>query len=215
MTHLEIFQDLIAKTQSYKPEKRKGIFNISELCFLLASLQVTKETLDQIHFEEHKEEFKTLFEDYYPRALLKHGQYLAQLNRVLDHFKPQNPSPYKKFTQAVFLTAKYFSHYDSFEAFRKEVYLTCVDEDSTLEYLKNFRKESKLSSMYFVKTCMFFETAGFFDIPIPSKKAKEYLLPKMEIEDENEKLYKRMLHLAKSNKITCHELNKRIELLPC
>jgi hypothetical protein len=90
-----------------------------------------------------------------------------------------------------------------------------VDEDSTLEYLKNFRKESKLSSMYFVKTCMFFETAGFFDIPIPSKKAKEYLLPKMEIEDENEKLYKRMLHLAKSNKITCHELNKRIELLPC
>lgn len=215
MTYQEIYQDLLSKTKDIKIEKRKGIFNIGQLCFLLASLQVSDTTLSQIEFEKNKEVFQNLFEDYYPKAIVKHGQYLAQLNRVLDAVKPKNPSPYKKFTQAVFLTAKYLSHYASFEDFRKEVYLTCVDENSTLEYLKKFRITSNLSSMYFVKTCMFFEKAGFFDIPIPSKKAKEYLLPLLEIEDENEKLYKKMLSLVKNNHITCYELNRRIEALIC
>lgn len=213
MTELEIYNDLVSKTNDMKVTKVKPIFNIAELCSLLAYLQVTKETLNQVDYEHHKEDFARLFEDYRPRVLLKHGQYLAQLNRVLDFFKPVNPSPYKKVTQAVFLTAKYFSHYDSFEAFRREVYLECVDQDSTMKYLMNFRKKSGLSLAYFVKTCTFFENAGFFDIPLVTKKAKAYLLPLFDIPDENEVLYKKMISLAKANHITCHELNVRIERL--
>ena len=213
MNNIEIYQDLVSKTRNVRITKMKAIFNISELCSLLGYLQVSKETLDQVDFENHKEDFARLFEDYYPRVLLKNGQYLAQLNRVLDFFKPTNPSPYKKITQAIFLTAKYFAHYDSFESFRKEVYLACVDEESTLKYLADFRKTSGLSLAYFVKTCTFFEKAGFFDIPLVTKKAKAYLLPLLDIPDENELLYKKMMSLAKSNHISCHELNVRIESL--
>jgi hypothetical protein len=213
MTNIEIYNDLVSKTEGFKISKQKAIFNISELCFLLGSLQISEETLHQVDFENHREDFAKLFEDYYPRALLKNGQYLAQLNHVLDFFKPENPSPYKKVTQAFFLTARYFAHYDSFEAFRKEVYLTCVDEESTLKYLMDFRKTSGLSLAYFVKTCTFFEKAGFFDIPLVTKKAKAYLLPLFEIPDENELLYKKMKALAKANHITCHELNERIQAL--
>ncbi len=213
MTNVEIYQDLLSRTADVKVTKQKCIYNIAELCSLLGYLQVSKETLDQVDFEHHKDDFAKLFEDYHPRAVLKNGQYLNQLNRVLEFFKPENPSPYKKITQAIFLTSRYFSHFDSFEAFRKEVYLSCVDEESTLKYLVDFRKTSGLSLAYFVKTCTFFEKAGFFDIPLVTKKAKEYLLPLLDIPDENELLYKKMISIAKSNHITCHELNVRIEAL--
>lgn len=213
MQEIEIYQDLLNKTKDVKIEKRKCMFNISDLCFLLSFLQVSSLTLQEVDFENHKDEFKEIFENYYPRQILHNGQYLAQLNRVLDHFKPKNPSPYKKLTQAVFLTARFFGRYDSFEAFRKEVYLSCVDEASTLSYLVNFRKLSSLSSIYFLKTCMFFEKSGLLDIPLVTKKAKEYLLPLFGIEDENEALYKKMISLCRKNNITCHELNDRIEAL--
>ncbi len=213
MTDEEIYLDLVSKTKDLKIEKKKGMYNISELCHLLGILLVSKETLEQVEFFKHEEEFKKLFEDYYPKKILHNGQYLAQLNRVLDHFKPENPSPYKKVTQAIFLTARFFSRYDSFEAFRKEVYLSCIDEKSTLDYLKNFRKTSGLSLAYFGKTCQFFSESGLLDVPVVNKKSKDYFLPLFEIEDENDLLYKRMMSFSKKNHISCSEMNRRIEAL--
>ncbi len=213
MTDEEIYLDLVEKTKDVKIEKVKGMYNISELCFLLGTLLVSQETLHQVGFSQHKEEFAQLFEDYYPKKILHNGQYLSQLNRVLDHFKPENPSPYKKVTQAFFLTARYFSRYDSFESFRKEVYLSCTDEKSTLDYLKNFRKTSGLSLAYFGKTCTFFSKSGLLDVPIVSKESKDYFLPLFDIPDENDLLYKRLVSFAKKNHISCHELNRRIETL--
>lgn len=213
MTDEEIYLDLVSKTKDLKIEKKKGMYNISELCFLLGTLLVSKETLEQVAFSKHEEEFKKLFEDYYPKKILHNGQYLAQLNRVLDHFKPENPSPYKKVTQAIFLTARFFSRYDSFESFRKEVYLSCTDEKSTLDYLKNFRKTSGLSLAYFGKTCQFFSQSGLLDVPVVNKKSKDYFLPLFEIEDENDLLYKRMMSFAKKNHISCSEVNRRIDAL--
>lgn len=213
MTYEEIYQDLKNRTKDLKIPKRKGIFNIAELTKLLAFLQVSEQTLESVDYKEHEKEFSDLFEDYYPRQLLHNGQYLAQLNRVLDHFKPKNPSPYKKLTQAVFLTARFFSRYDSFDSFRKEVYLECTDDSQVLGYLENFRKKSNLSGIYFVKSCIFFEKAGFFDIPIVSRKAKDYLLPLLGIEGSNEALFAKMRDIATANHVTCHELNMRIEAL--
>lgn len=215
MTYEEIYQDLKGKTANLKIPKRKGIFNIAELTKLLAFLQISEQTLESVSYKEHEKEFSELFEDYYPRQLLHNGQYLAQLNRVLDHFRPKNPSPYKKLTQAVFLTARFFARYDSFDSFRKEVYLECKDDSQVLRYMEDFRKKCNLSGIYFVKSCIFFEKAGFFDIPLVTKKAKDYLLPLLGIEDSNELLFGKMKAIAAANHVSCHELNMRIEALGC
>ena len=213
MTDEEIYLDLVEKTKDLKIEKVKGMYNISELCLLLSTLLVSKDTLQQVGFSKHEAEFAKLFEDYYPKKILRNGQYLSQLNRVLDHFKPENPSPYKKVTQAIFLTARYFSRYDSFESFRKEVYLSCTDEKSTLDYLKNFRKTSGLSLAYFGKTCTFFSESGLLDVPVVSKECKDYFLPLFGLVDENDLLFKRLSSFIKKNHISYHELNRRIEAL--
>ncbi len=215
MTELEVFTDLMNKTKDYVLEERVSCESLSDLCFLLSYSQVTSQTLEEVDYYEHEEEWNQLFEDYEPKAVLKNGPYLVQLNRVLDHFEPERPSAYKKIVQAILSASKYLAKFLSFEHFRKELYLTCSNSDKTLEYLKQFRKESNISNMYFVKTCSFFEQSGLLDVPVVSKQAKDYLLPLFEMEDENEKLYKKMLSLAKNNHISVYELNMRIKALTC
>lgn len=215
MTDKEIYDLILEKTKDFKVTEVVPMTGLNQLCELLSIIQVTSATLSLVDFESKKEQFRVLFENYEPRKVMKNGKYLAQLNRVLECFSPQNPSPYKKLTQAVYLTSRFLSRYDSLEDFRKEVYLSCKDESSTYQYLFQFRNVSSLSSLYFVKTCVFFEKSGLLDVPLVTKKAKEILLPLFGIQDENEVLYKKMISLCRKNNITPHELNCRIEAMPC
>lgn len=215
MTDKEIYDLIVEKTKDLKIKEVVPMTGLNQLCELLSIIQVTSATLSLIDFESKKEQFQVLFENYEPKKVMKNGKYLAQLNRVLECFSPQNPSPYKKLTQAIYLSARFLSHYDSLGDFRKEVYLSCKDENSTYQYLFRFRNFSSLSSLYFVKTCAFFEKSGLLDVPLVTKKAKEILLPLFGIQDENEVLYKKMISLCRKNNITSHELNCRIEAIPC
>lgn len=212
MNEIEIYKKIVSLSSDYKPKKQE-VMNISSLCFTLASFQVRDKTMVEIEFKEHEIEFYNLFEGYYPNKIIKNGQYLSQLNRVLTTFPTRNYSPYKKFTQAIFLTAKFLSHYTSFEAFKKEIQAICIDDKSTMNFMLDFRKVSNLSNMYFIKTCKFFSETWILDVPVPDAKAKKILLPLLMIEDDNKKLYQAMNRIAKSNEITLHELNERIQTI--
>lgn len=210
MTNEEIYNDLLKKTKNLKIKNVQKVTKMSDICEILSYVLVTENTLDGVDYDIQKLDFAILFECFEPKKIVGHGTYLKQLQRVLEYFKPENPSPYKNMTQAIYQTARFLSHYNSFDDFAKEVSSNCLDTASTYQYLMNFRKESSLSSLYFVKTCTFFEKTGLLDIPIVSKKAKEYLLTKFDIPDENEILFKKMISLCKENGISCHELNERI-----
>lgn len=212
MNEKEIYERLVSLSSNYSRKKIESL-NISSLCFKLASFQITEKTFKEISFDDYEIEFYNFFEGYYPKKILKNGQYLAQLNRLLETFPNNNHSAYKKIMQAIYSTSKYLSHFSSIEDFEKNVKDECKDVESTLSFLSNFRNISHLQNMYFIKTCKFFSTTNILDIPIPDKKAKKILLPLLNIEDDNKKIYLAMIKIAKSNNISLHELNERISYI--
>ena len=213
MTDQEIYEELVEQTKDFVYRPSKKIDTLSDLCFLLSHIQVSNQVLEQIEYEKNKAEFRRLFCGYDPKKIIKNGKYVVQLNRVLEVFKPTRKTPYKDYVQAVMASSKYFSKQASFESYRKEIYLLCSNQDKTFQFLSDFRKKSSISEMFFVKSCLFFSESGLFDIPVLSKKAKAFFLPRFNLPDENEKLYFRLIQFAKKNNISCNELNKRVDSL--
>ena len=213
MSDIEIYQELLRKTQDLKIQKPQKVFDMASICYLLAESQCSSNVLNESLFYEKQDEWKSLFEGYKPNAILKNGNYQKQWEKVQEHFKPERKSPYKEMVKAILHAARFLSRFDSFETFRKEMYLICVDEKKTMEFFEEFRLYASIANMYFVKTCTFFNKTGLFDVPVVNKKCKNYLLPLIGGEDENEKIYQRILQICRVNKISCHEFQQRVEAL--
>lgn len=177
----------------------------NQICNQLSFVQLMPSTLKDVRFDLHYGEFALLFEEYDPYKIRKNGSYKDQLDRVLKVFPPVSPSAYKKITKAVFLSAKFLSSYDSVESFEKEVFEASKDEKERFQYLNDFRLKSHLSSMYFNRTCRFFQESGLLDVPYLSKEVKEKARKVFSLEDDNEKLFFALLHKAKEEKISCKE----------
>ncbi|MFA6624972.1 MAG: hypothetical protein WCS80_04345 [Bacilli bacterium] len=213
MIEQEMYSDLKAATKGLKvtaivsPSDLNGFFRI-----LLLS-EISSGVIRDIDFLKREDEFKALFMDYDPSLVYKKGRYLKVLDEVLEHFKPERKSPYKEITQAATKVARYLHTYQTLDDYKKALYLECKDDESTLQFLLDFRKTSGLESMYLAKAGYVFQNSGLLDVPVVDIKAKEYLIPLFDLPNNNVILYKKMLMIAKKNEITCHELNLRIDKL--
>lgn len=210
MTETEFYKQLCAETEEVV-DLFDQVESLEDLCFSLALHQLTEKNLADVDFEENEEKFRQVFFSYNPRSIVGVGQYLAQLNHVLDVFKPERPSPYKNITKAVFLSAKYLSPYSSYSDYRDKIRALCPDEKSTLAFLENFRLEAGLPKMYFLKTCDFFSVNGILDVPVLTPSSKKILQDSFSLPDENETLYKKVLAIAKAGDTTPFEINARLE----
>lgn len=209
MTDTEFYQTLVTKTGKVSALKVKDE-SLASLCYSLMMAQVTLNALDALAFSEHKGEFDEVFHHYVPRSIVGQGQYLAQLNHVLDHFKPQNPSPYKTLTKAVFAAAKYLSPYASYADYKAKVLEKCTDEKTTLSFLENFRLQASLPKMYFWKTCAFFYNQGILEVPSLTSASKDTLIEAFSLPDENVALYQKVIALSKANNVSVTEINQRL-----
>lgn len=180
------------------------------LCKQLSFVQLRDETKKQVRLDIHEAQFQLLFEDYDPFRIRKNGSYLSQLERVLKVFSPSSPSPYKKVTKAVFLSARYLSSFESAEAFLKEVKKNTADDKSRYLYLDSFRVKSHLSSMYFNRTCKFFKDCSILDVPVLDKEYKEKAMKVLHLKDDKEEIFLSLLSLRKKEKKSSDEIKKEI-----
>lgn len=182
----------------------------NQLCQSLSYAQIRPDTLTQVRFDLHHGEFSLLFEEYDPNKILKNGSYLSQLERVLKVFKPALPSPYKKITKAVFLSARYLSSFESYDDFVAKVKEETKDERSRYLFLERFHVSSHLSSMYFNRACKFFQETSILDVPYLDKETKEKARSYFSLPDDNEKLFFALLHQAKKENISCKKRQDKL-----
>ena len=164
MTLREFYTGVKEKTGDMSFSMMWEIKDLSSLCYYLSLVQLPEELLNEVGFIKNKKEFDEVFENFDPRKILHHGQYLSQLNYVLDYFVPEKITPYKKLTQTVFQTAKMLSKYRSADEFISEVNKECSEKDDkkTFEFLNSFRLQYALLPL---------------PASIPESKALHLLLP--------------------------------------
>lgn len=210
MTEKEFYEDLLEKTKNVTIQPLYVVKDLSKLLRLLVIAQLTDENLKDLAFFSNEKPIKELLRNYNPTEIRRVGSYTDLLYEALDLFGEEKKSLAKKLSQAAYQAAKYLSKYQNLQDYEKKLYLACVDADTTLDYLNNFRKISSLSSMYFIKTCSFFAASGLLDIPVPESDVKEVIKAAFGIEDDNKLIYQKMQRIAKTNKVSCYELTQRI-----
>lgn len=212
MTINEIGNNLLEKTKDLPIQELVPAKSMEDLFRLLMLAQLTKENIETLEFYKTEETFEKVFYDYDLKKILK-GRYVDLLERVLSTFQPEKTACYKKIAKAGYQASKYLIRFSSLEDYKKQLIIKCLDDEKTLAFLLDFRFEASLAEMYFHKTCSFFQNSGLLDVPIVDKKSKDYLLPLLQIADDNVLLYKQMLSLSRFLSISCYELNQRIHVL--
>lgn len=212
MTDNEFYTMLVSKTGKVALPDFSNV-SLSSLCYSLTMNQVTLRVLENCSFGDHKGQFEEVFHHYVPRQIVGQGQYLAQLNHVLEAFQPESPSPYKDLTKAVFLSAKYLSAYSSVDDYKAKIQEQVNKEKDVKIFLEKFRLLSSLPKMYFWKACSFFSSNGILEVPSLTPAGKDILIKAFSLSDENGALYQKVLDLSKENNVSVYEINLRLAKL--
>lgn len=202
----EVMERSADKTYDLHPIK-----NISKLMRLLLIYQMTDENLKELTFYTNEKKIKTFLADYDPIAIRKIGSYTDLLYMGYEYFGEAKKALVKKLCHAASLAARYLSQYQTLADYKKELYLICVDEETTFDFLLNFRKISSLPSMYFLKTTAVFGESGLLDVPDLNKRVKAKMMEAFDLPDDNKAIYKRLIHIARDHQISAYELSKRIQ----
>lgn len=210
MKEIDFYNFLLESNNGELYTQRETINSLEDLTFFLISIQLKDDVFKDVNFKDNKAVFSDIFESYSPKAIVKNGRYLAQLNLVLDRFKPLKLLPYKKFTKTTYLTSLYLSKFNDLDAYKDYLKKNCFDEKSTLEFLKQFRINASLPSMYFLKTLKFFSNSSLLDIPYLDEDIKKILIDKLTLDNDNIELYKEILYISHKNNITISYLNDLI-----
>lgn len=213
MTENEFFEDLMSKTKFVEIKPVRTVQTLSQALRLLVISQLTDENLKDLELFSKESRIKLLLKDYDPIEIRRIGSYTDLLSEGLIVFGEAKKSLVKKLCQAACLSAKYLSHFQNLADFTKKLYLSCSDADTAFAFLQNFRKISSLSSMYFIKTCAFFEATGLLDVPVPDSHVKELLMAAFGLENDNKVIYHKIAHIAKVNKVSCYELHQRLSAI--
>lgn len=213
MTLREFYTGVKEKTEDMSFSSMWEIKDLSSLCYYLSLVQLPEELLDEVGFIKNKKEFDEVFENFDPRKILRHGQYLSQLNYVLDYFVPEKITPYKKLTQTVFQTVKMLSKYRSVDEFINEVTKECPEKDDkkTFEFLNSFRLKYALPSMFFNTTCYFFSKTGILDIPYLNQGIKNTLFKELVVDEDNYACFHLLSLIIKISNDCGYEVSQRIE----
>lgn len=213
MTLREFYSDVLKKTEGMEFAPMAEIPDLSALCYELIRIQLSKEVLEELSFEKEKNLYYEVFSGFNPKAILRRGQYLSQLNYVLETFLPSNITPYKKLAQTVFLSAKALSRFSSLDDFVKEVSSQCPEKDDrkTFDFLSGFRLTFGLPSMFFNTTCLFFSRTGLLDVPYLTKDIKRILFEKLTMEEDNASFFHILSLLMKISDSCGYEVSQRLE----
>lgn len=212
MTLREFYTEVKGNTDNLSFTPMWEVDSLSSLCYYLSLIQLPEDIIREVSFEDRKR-FQEVFEGFEPKKILRHGQYLSQLNYVLEYFLPENISPYKKLTQTVFLTAKMLSKYKSLEDFQKEIQEKCPEKDDkkTFEFLNSFRLDYSLPNMFFNTTCLFFSKTGLLDIPYLNQSIKSVMHQHLDVDEDNYALFHILCLIIKISNDCGYEVSQRIE----
>ncbi len=212
MTLREFYTEIKEKTEDASFSPMWEIDDLSSLCYYLSLIQLPEDVVKEVDFLNRKK-FGEVFEDFEPKKILRHGQYLSQLNYVLDTFLPENISAYKRMTQTVFLTAKMLSQYRTLDEFSEEIQKKCPEKDDKkqFEFLNSFRLEYSLPNMFFHTTCLFFSKTGLLDIPYLNTGIKRILHEKLVVDEDNYALFHILCLIIKISDDCGYEISQRIE----
>ncbi len=212
MTLREFYTEVKAKTEDMSFSPMWEVDSLSSLCYYLTLVQLPEDVIKEVGFMD-RERFDEVFENFEPKKILRHGQYLSQLDYVLEAFLPENISPYKKLTQTVFLTAKMLSKYRTLDDFSKEIQEKCPEKDDKkqFEFLNSFRLEYSLPNMFFNTTCLFFSKTGLLDIPYLNQRIKNVTHDNLVVGEDNYALYHILSLIIKISDDCGYEISQRIE----
>lgn len=211
MDNLDIFEDILDHNEGYVKRTLQPVKTMNDVFKRLSLAQLTSENIEDISFYKEEKRFAAILENYDYKMVLKKYKYLDLMNAILDEFKPTRKEPYKKLAKAFMASAKYLIHFQDFENYKKHLALKCNNVEHTLIFLRDFRLNASLPSMFFNKTCRFFQETGLLDIPYVSDSAKRFLMEEYNYPDNNEELYLALYGISKDNHIRCYELNDRLE----
>lgn len=133
------------------------------------------------------------FERY---KILKEG-HKKMVERFLSLYPDKPKSEVKKVVQAILLDAKYFAKFNQFLNIQRQYKAIEKDEEQLLTFLEDFRKNSGIFGMYFLKTSLFVMESHLMDIPAMDKDIKSLLVEKLGLSDENKVLYHELLTMKK------------------
>ena len=211
MDNLDIFEDILDHNEKFRKRTLTPVKSMNEIFKQLSLAQLTKENLEDISYFKEEKRFSCILENYDYKMVLRKYKYVDLMNALLNEFKPTRKEPYKKLAKAFMSTAKYLIRFQDFNNYRKHLNLRCNNDEHTLIFLKEFRLNASLPSMYFNKTCCFFQQTGLLDVPYVNENAKRFLMDEYNYPDNNEELYISLLSIAKDNHIRCYELNDRLD----
>jgi hypothetical protein len=212
MNNVQFYKWVLSKTLELKIKPVVRLNSDSNYLKLLIETQLTDENLKELQWFSNQKQFKEALHSFNPMEIVKEGKYLNFLDRVLDIFEPENVSVYKKLTKIAFQSSKYIVSSGGLISLNEKIE-AIKDYDELLTFIDGFRKESGLQDMYFIKTCRFFQNSGLLDIPVPNAHAKDILIEKMSLVDDNKEIFGKLIDILDENNISGFELNQRLDAI--
>lgn len=209
----EFLEIVDPRIDEFKFKNQVKVTDLKSLCKQMVLIQIPDNVLKELDFKNREKEFDEIFASFEPGKILKNGQYLSQLNRVLDYFTPTKLSPYKKITMVVGLTARSLARFETLDDFKKEIYLKNAnnDEKETFDFLNTFHNEYSLPGMFFNKACLFFSMTGILDVPYLNDKIKSVLRENLQVSEENLVCFHTVRKLADELSITNYQMSQFLE----
>lgn len=147
------------------------------------------------------------FERY---KILKEG-HQKMVERFLALYPEKGKSEVKKLVQAIVLDAKYFAKFNQFLNIERQYQAVEKDEEQLLAFLEDFRKNSGIFGMYFMKASLFVMESHLMDVPAMDREIKAFLRNALDLPEENKAVYRELLRLKKELSFTGVELYQALQ----
>lgn len=117
--------------------------------------------------------------------------------RLLKAYPDKNKSDIKKIVTAALLVSKYFAKFPRFGDLETLYRSQAVDDTTLIAFLENFRKDSGIFGMYFLKASQVVMQSQIIDIPALDGDIKRYLMDRLNLPDDNKTIYRELMRLKR------------------
>lgn len=204
----EIAHEIAEEKQPTKLETSR-IETTADLVRIIAEICARKETLTAIDYQVNREKIEGLTKGFNSHFIVRCGR-MQLLEEMMATLTGISKSDIKKYLQALVLTAKFISRFNSVKDFQNH-FQKEMDSQGIFWILDNFRRESGLYSMTFNKITAILNRTETLDIPVFVRTSSELLKPLLGSNTTNEEVYSAMLELQKKTGLRGAELTARLE----
>ena len=166
---------------------------------------------DTIHVDSFKD-LRYQLSGYNHFKLIKEG-HKRLVGRLLQAYPDGNKSDIKKVATAALLVSKYFSRFSSFNELEESYRSQLVDDNTLISFIDDFRKNSGIFGMYFLKTSQVLMQSEIIDVPALDGSVKGFLMTALSLPDDNKVIYKEELRLKRRTNHTGLGLYDRLRKL--